>query len=94
LQIPLKFRRLHGAGKKSGQVLVRTPSKEKLAFQPKKRAMSGGLNLENLRALTKYHGGFEVVGAVTLIASRLYMLNAYYISRVPVGLRFCLCPLF
>jgi len=25
-----------------------------------------------------YQRGFEVAGAVTLIASRLYMLNAYY----------------
>jgi cytochrome c-type biogenesis protein len=34
--------------------------------------------LENLRVLTKYQKGFEIVGAVTLIASGLYMLNAYY----------------
>jgi cytochrome c-type biogenesis protein len=34
--------------------------------------------LENLRVLTRYQKGFEIVGAVTLIASGLYMLNAYY----------------
>lgn len=34
--------------------------------------------LENLNILTKYQKGFEVAGAVTLIASGLYMLNAYY----------------
>lgn len=34
--------------------------------------------LENLSVLTKYQKGFEIVGAVTLIASGLYMLNAYY----------------
>jgi cytochrome c-type biogenesis protein len=34
--------------------------------------------LENLRVLTKYQKGFEIAGAVTLIASGLYMLNAYY----------------
>jgi cytochrome c-type biogenesis protein len=34
--------------------------------------------LENPNFLSKYQKGFEVVGAVTLIASGLYMLNAYY----------------
>ena len=34
--------------------------------------------LENLSVLTKYQKGFELAGAVTLIASGLYMLNAYY----------------
>ena len=34
--------------------------------------------LENLSVLTKYQKGFEIAGAVTLIASGLYMLNAYY----------------
>ena len=34
--------------------------------------------LENLSVLSKYQKGFEIVGAVTLIASGLYMLNAYY----------------
>ena len=34
--------------------------------------------LENLSLLTKYQKGFEIAGAVTLIASGLYMLNAYY----------------
>jgi cytochrome c-type biogenesis protein len=34
--------------------------------------------LENLSVLSKYQKGFEIAGAVTLIASGLYMLNAYY----------------
>ena len=34
--------------------------------------------LENLSVLTRYQKGFEIAGAVTLIASGLYMLNAYY----------------
>ena len=34
--------------------------------------------LENLSVLTKYQKGFEIAGAVTLIASGVYMLNAYY----------------
>jgi cytochrome c-type biogenesis protein len=34
--------------------------------------------LENLRIFSRYQKGFEVTGAVTLIASGLYMLNAYY----------------
>jgi cytochrome c-type biogenesis protein len=34
--------------------------------------------LENLSLLTKYQKGFEIAGAVTLIASGLYMLNSYY----------------
>src|SRR5215472_3483860 len=34
--------------------------------------------LESLRVLTKHQKVFEIVGAVTLIASGLYMLNAYY----------------
>lgn len=34
--------------------------------------------LENLTVLSKYQKGFEIAGAVTLIASGLYMLNAYY----------------
>jgi len=34
--------------------------------------------LENLRIFARYQRGFEIVGAVTLIASGLYMLNAYY----------------
>ncbi len=34
--------------------------------------------LENLSVLTKYQKGFEIAGAVTLIASGIYMLNAYY----------------
>ena len=34
--------------------------------------------LEHLRVLSKYQKAFEIVGAVTLIASGLYMLNAYY----------------
>jgi cytochrome c-type biogenesis protein len=32
--------------------------------------------LENLSVLSKYQKGFEIAGAVTLIASGLYMLNA------------------
>ena len=34
--------------------------------------------LESLRVLTKWQKGFEIVGALMLIASGLYMLNAYY----------------
>jgi cytochrome c-type biogenesis protein len=34
--------------------------------------------LENLTVLSKYQRAFEIVGAVTLIGSGLYMLNAYY----------------
>jgi len=34
--------------------------------------------LENLSFLSKYRKGFEIARAVTLIASGLYMLNAYY----------------
>jgi cytochrome c-type biogenesis protein len=34
--------------------------------------------LENLSVLSKYQKGFEIAGAVTLIASGCYMLNAYY----------------
>jgi cytochrome c-type biogenesis protein len=34
--------------------------------------------LENLNILIRYQKGFELAGAVTLIASGLYMLNAYY----------------
>jgi cytochrome c-type biogenesis protein len=34
--------------------------------------------LENLSVLGKYQKGFEIAGAVTMIASGLYMLNAYY----------------
>ncbi len=34
--------------------------------------------LENLSLLSKYQKAFEIAGAVTLIASGLYMLNAYY----------------
>jgi cytochrome c-type biogenesis protein len=34
--------------------------------------------LEHLRVLSKYQKAFEIVGAITLIASGLYMLNAYY----------------
>jgi cytochrome c-type biogenesis protein len=34
--------------------------------------------LENLNVLSKYQKGFEFAGAITLIASGLYMLNAYY----------------
>ncbi|WGR91986.1 cytochrome c biogenesis protein CcdA [Bradyrhizobium sp. ISRA443] len=34
--------------------------------------------LENLSVLSNYHKSFEIAGAVTLIASGLYMLNAYY----------------
>lgn len=34
--------------------------------------------LENLSVLSKYQKGFEIAGAATLIASGLYMLNAYY----------------
>ncbi len=34
--------------------------------------------LENLNILTKYQRGFEIAGAVTMIASGLYMLNTYY----------------
>jgi cytochrome c-type biogenesis protein len=34
--------------------------------------------LENLSVLGKYQKVFEIAGAVTLIASGLYMLNAYY----------------
>ncbi len=33
---------------------------------------------ENLSVLGKYQKGFEIAGAVVLIASGLYMLNAYY----------------
>ena len=35
--------------------------------------------LEHLRGFSKYQKTFELLGAVTLIASGLYMLNAYYI---------------
>jgi cytochrome c-type biogenesis protein len=34
--------------------------------------------LESLSGLARYHKAFEVAGAATLIASGLYMLNAYY----------------
>lgn len=34
--------------------------------------------LENLRVLSAYRRSFEIIGAVTLIASGLYMLNAYF----------------
>lgn len=34
--------------------------------------------LENLKTFSKYQKPIEVVGALTLIASGLYMLNAYY----------------
>ena len=34
--------------------------------------------LENLSVLGRYQKSFEIAGAVTLIASGLYMLNAYY----------------
>lgn len=34
--------------------------------------------LENLTFLTKYQKGLEIAGAVTLIASGFYMLNAYF----------------
>jgi cytochrome c-type biogenesis protein len=34
--------------------------------------------MENLRVLARHQKGFEIAGAVTLIASGLYMLNAYY----------------
>jgi cytochrome c-type biogenesis protein len=34
--------------------------------------------LENLSFLSKYQKAFEIAGAVTLIGSGLYMLNAYY----------------
>ena len=34
--------------------------------------------MENLRVLARYQKGFEIAGAITLIASGLYMLNAYY----------------
>ncbi len=34
--------------------------------------------LENLNILTGYQKGFEFIGAITLIASGLYMLNAYF----------------
>jgi len=34
--------------------------------------------MENLRVVARYQTGFEIAGAVTLIASGLYMLNAYY----------------
>jgi cytochrome c-type biogenesis protein len=34
--------------------------------------------LENLSVLGKYQKGFEIAGAVVMIASGLYMLNAYY----------------
>lgn len=34
--------------------------------------------LENLRVLSAYRRAFEVIGAVTLIASGLYLLNAYF----------------
>jgi cytochrome c-type biogenesis protein len=33
---------------------------------------------ENLSMLGKYQKGFEIAGAIVLIASGLYMLNAYY----------------
>jgi cytochrome c-type biogenesis protein len=33
---------------------------------------------ENLSVLGKYQKGFEIAGAIVLIASGLYMLNAYY----------------
>jgi cytochrome c-type biogenesis protein len=34
--------------------------------------------LENLSVLSKYQKRFELLGAVALIGSGLYMLNAYY----------------
>lgn len=34
--------------------------------------------LENLSVFAKYQKGFEIVGAVALISSGFYMLNAYY----------------
>lgn len=34
--------------------------------------------LENLRGLSAYRRSFEVIGAVTLIASGLYLMNAYF----------------
>jgi cytochrome c-type biogenesis protein len=35
--------------------------------------------LENLSGLSRFHKVFEVIGAILLIASGLYMLNAYFI---------------
>lgn len=35
--------------------------------------------LENLSGLSKFHKVFEVIGGILLIASGLYMLNAYFI---------------
>jgi cytochrome c-type biogenesis protein len=35
-------------------------------------------SLENLRVLSEYRRIFEIVGGLTLIASGLYVLNAYY----------------
>lgn len=34
--------------------------------------------LKNMSVLSKYQKGFEITGAIVLIASGLYMLNAYY----------------
>jgi len=34
--------------------------------------------LENLKVLARYQRAFEIAGAVTMIASGLYMLNAYF----------------
>jgi cytochrome c-type biogenesis protein len=34
--------------------------------------------LENLKLVSAYHRVFEIIGAVTLIAAGLYMLNAYF----------------
>ena len=40
-------------------------------------AWAGGW-FENLSVFSKYQKGFEIAGAVVMIASGLYMLNAYY----------------
>jgi cytochrome c-type biogenesis protein len=42
--------------------------------------------LENLRVLAKYQRAFEIVAAVTLIASGLYMLNALFLGSIIGGL--------
>jgi cytochrome c-type biogenesis protein len=42
-------------------------------------------HLENLRALFAYRRGFEIIGAVTLIVSGLYMLNAYFLWLPRLG---------
>ena len=59
-----------------GAVLLLAFSLGRASRLPLARGRPGWL--ENLSILSKYQKGFEIAGAVTLIASGLYMLNAYY----------------